>query len=179
MPSGATVRPIKIGASAMAGSELSRVSNRLTPKGAQLAMATFTQPIGRSEANRLLAELLVRASDSAWQRPFVLRITKVALFGDMLGDNDMISDMDLAVEVASPYEGKAYTEAQRQRFKHANRVGETFTNGIAFVVWPYIKVAEYLRDGSRHVRIRSFSELYELECPSRVVFETPKGEPTY
>ena len=83
------------------------------------------------------------------------------------------------VEVASPYEGKAYTEAQRQRFKHANRVGETFTSGIAFVVWPYIKVAEYLRDGSRHVRIRSFSELYELECPSRVVFETPKGEPTY
>ena len=39
------------------------------------------------------------------------------------------------------------------------------------MVWPYIKVADYLRDGSRHVRIRSFSEMYELECPFRIVFE--------
>ena len=91
----------------------------LTVKGTQLAMVSMSQPISRELAEQLLANLLVRAADSAWQRPFVLQVTKVALFGDLLGEDDMISDVDLAVEVASPYEGKAYTEPQRRRFEYA------------------------------------------------------------
>ena len=148
----------------------------LTVKGAKLAMASMTQPIPRAAAEQLLADILVRAADSAWQRPFVLQITKVALFGDMLGDDDMISDVDLAVEVDSPYEGKAYTDAQRKRFKLTGHGDERFGGALAAFVWPYIKVGDYLRDGSRHIRIRSFSELYELECPFKVVFETPEGD---
>lgn len=149
---------------------------RLTPKGTRRAMSTMMQPLTRAAADQLLADLLVRAADSAWQRPFVLRITKVALFGDMLGNADMISDVDLAVEVASPYEMKAYTEAQRQRFEHAKRGGESFTSALALFVWPYIKVADYLRDGSRHVRIRTFSEMYELECAFKLVFDTAESD---
>ena len=147
----------------------------LTDKGARLAMASMTQPIPRVAAEQLLADLLVRAADSAWQRPFVLQITKVAWFGDMLGDGDIISNVDLAVEVASPHEGKAYTDAQQKRFKLAGRGDERFGGALATFVWPYIKVGHYLRDGSRHVRIRSFSEMYELECPFKVVFETRRA----
>ena len=131
----------------------------LVAKGYQLAAAKFAPPITRAVGEQLLAGVLSRAADSASQRPFVFQVTKVALFGSMLGDSPLVSDVDLAVQVRPRFEGTEFDERKQQRIDLAEERGKRFRSMIESVVWPRIELTEFLKAGSRYVSIRSFIEL--------------------
>ena len=149
---------------------------RLTRKGTQLGMASIAPQLRRAVAEQLLAEVIARAADTEAQRPFVYQVTKIALFGSMLGDAPLVSDLDFAMKVDSAFEDEALEDAERRRIELAAHGGKRFRNMVASIVWPRMEVAEYLRAGSKYVKLHSFSELYELECPFRIVYERPEGD---
>ena len=88
----------------------------------------------------------------------------------------LVSDLDLAMKVKSVFTDEALDDAQQRRIESAVQSGKRFRSMVASVVWPRMEVAEYLRGGSRYVKLYSFSEMYELDCPFRIVFERPEGD---
>ena len=143
----------------------------LTVKGRQLASAKFAPQISRSVGEQLLAGVLARAADEGAQREFVFRVTKIALFGSMLGDSAMVSDVDLALAVTPRFDGEEFRARNQQRIDLAERGGKRFRSMIESVVWPRMELTEYLRGGSRYVSMHSFMEMELLKCPFRIVFE--------
>ena len=103
----------------------------------------------------------------------MFQVTKVALFGSMLGDSALVSDVDLAVQIKPRFEGSEFDERNHQRIELAEQGGKRFRTMIEGVVWPRMEVTEFLRAGSRYVSIHSFIELEVLNCPYRIVFELP------
>jgi len=149
----------------------------LAIKGRQLAAAKFAPQISRSVGEQLLAGVLTRAADEDAQRQFVFCVTKIALFGSMLGDSEMVSDVDLALEVTPRFEGDEFRARSQRRIDLAEQGGKRFRSMIASVVWPRMEVTEYLRGGARYVSIHSFMELELLNCPFQIVFEDPGSDP--
>jgi predicted nucleotidyltransferase len=146
----------------------------LTGKGGQLASASFAAPIRRAVGEHLLAGVLDRARDAGAQEAFVFRVTKIALFGSMLGTTPLVSDVDLALQLAPRFDGDQFTLLNQQRIDLAEQSGKRFRSMIESVVWPRLEVSEYLRGGSRYVSIHSFMELELLKCPFHIVFESPQ-----
>ncbi len=148
----------------------------LIAKGRQLAMASFAPPITRSVGEQLLMGVLARAAEAASEHEFVFQITKIALFGSMLGTAPLVSDLDLALEVKPRFDGTEFDELNQQRIELAERGGKHFKSMLAAVVWPRVEVIEFLRGGSRYVSVHSFSELELLKCPYRVVYDSSQGD---
>lgn len=145
----------------------------ITVKGGQLASAFFAPQIPRARGEQLLAGVLVRAADLETQRPFAFRVVKVALFGSMLGDEPLVSDVDLAVELMSPFEGEEWEDIHRKRVEVAEQRGKQFRTRFQSVVWPRREIVEFLRGGNRYISIHSFNELVLLDCPYRIVLQNP------
>ena len=143
----------------------------LVAKGRQFAAASFAPQIARIEGERLLAGVIARAEDSESQRPFVFQITKIALFGSMLGSGPFVSDVDLALAVKPRYQGREFDELNQGRIDLAEQSGKRFKSMIASVVWPRMEITEFLRGGSRHISLHSFTEMELLQCPFRFVYE--------
>ena len=150
----------------------------LTGKGGQLASASFAPQIQRSVAEHLLAGVLDRARDAAAQEAFVFRITKIALFGSMLGTTTLVSDVDLALQLSPKFDGDQFTVLNQQRIDFAEQRGKRFRSMIESVVWPRVEVTEYLRGGSRYVSVHSFMELELLKCPFRTVVDNSRTDRT-
>jgi len=146
----------------------------LTVKGGQLASASFAPQISRAVGERLLAGVIARAADTKAQGSFAFRVVKVALFGSMLVDAPLVSDVDLAVDLKSPYEGKHWDEIHRQRVEVAEQDGKVFRTQLRSIVWPRMEIVEYLRGGHGAVSIHSFNELMLLGCPYQVVLQSPE-----
>jgi hypothetical protein len=144
---------------------------RTAPKGRQLAAAKFAPQISRAAGERLLAAVIARAQDTVAQRPFVFRVSKIALFGSMLGDAPLVSDVDIGLEVETPFDGEQYAENCRTRIESAERSGKRFRTMIESVAWPRTELIQYLRGGERYVSIHSFHELLLLRCPYRLAFD--------
>lgn len=108
----------------------------------------------------------------------MFRITKIVLFGSMLGTEPLVSDVDLALAVVPRFDGREFDERNQQRIDLAQQGGKRFRSMIESVVWPRVELTEYLRGGSRYVSIHSFMELDLLKCPFQVVFEAPRLDMT-
>jgi predicted nucleotidyltransferase len=147
----------------------------VTIRGRLLAAASFAPQISREEGESLLSGVLARAADFDAQRPFAFQVSKVAFFGSMLGTAPMVSDVDIAVELVSPYEGSEYIEVHQRRIELAEMRGKRFSSRFASIVWPRMEAIEFLRGGERYISIHSFAELELLNCPFEIVFEGPSG----
>lgn len=143
---------------------------RMTGKGRQLAAASFAKQIPRSKGDEILAGVLARAADVEAQRPFAFRLVKLALFGSMLGDTMVVSDVDLALHAVPVFDGARHYEAGEVRIKVAEEAGTRFRSRLHSIVWPRQELTEYLRGGDRYVRLHSFAELELLGCQFQLIF---------
>jgi len=150
----------------------------LTVKGTQLGLASFAPRLKRAAAEQLLAAVIARAADTEAQRPFVFQVTKIALFGSMLGDAAFVPELDFAMKVRSAFTDETLAAAEQRRIDLAAHGGKRFQSMVHLIAWPRYEVAEYLKGRARYVKFHSFSELDELGCPFKIVYERPEGDAT-
>ena len=94
----------------------------------------------------------------------------------MLGDVAFVPELDFAMKVRSAFTDETLAAAEQRRIDLAAHGGKRFQSMVHSIVWPRYEVAEYLKGGSRHVKFHSFSELDELGCPFRIVYERRAGD---
>jgi predicted nucleotidyltransferase len=100
----------------------------VTQAGRTLAAATAAKPVTRATAEDALQQFLDRVERVNKDPYFLGRVTKVVLFGSTLkAEIDRLSDVDLAVEVASKE-----TDFDRARVKNYERVEELAIQGHHF-----------------------------------------------
>lgn len=99
------------------------------------------------------------------------------MFGSMLGDAPLVSDVDIGLEIATLLDDEAYAERCRERVEAAKLEGKHFRTMLQRVVWPQVEMFEYLRGGGRYVSVHRFNEMVQLKCPYRIVFDLTGADP--
>jgi predicted nucleotidyltransferase len=145
----------------------------MTAKGGQFAAASFARRISRGSGNEIVAGVLERAADVDAQRHFAFRIVKIALFGSMLEDTPLVSDVDLAVHVLPKFVDARFDQLSQQRIEVAEDAAMRFRSRIHSTVWPRQELTEYIRGGERDVSVHSFTELELLGCRFRILWGQP------
>jgi hypothetical protein len=113
-----------------------------TAKGHALAMATAAPPLKRQTAERLLAEVIMRArainSDSRW----AYRVASLVVFGSVVADKDRPNDVDIGCKLVQRFSGK-----RQQALEEKRRLlkGTRFANVVEWAAWPKLEVLKQLK----------------------------------
>src|SRR5579864_6481225 len=104
------------------------MGRKITQAGHTLSSATAAERITRATAEKALQQFLGRVEQVNNDPYFLGKVTRVVLFGSMLKPEiERLSDVDLAVEVASKAE-----DFDRARVKNYERVEELVRQGHRF-----------------------------------------------
>lgn len=117
---------------------LERVGNVLKPslKGSALAQASAAPPLCRSTAERLVSQVVDRATSINSADIFAYRVRTLVIFGSFLTGADRINDVDVACELVPRWNGEEQDEAEQfSRSLHEGR----FRNASESAAWPNSK----------------------------------------
>jgi predicted nucleotidyltransferase len=150
----------------------------VTQAGRTLAAATAAKRVTRATAEDALQQFLDRVERVNKDPYFLGRVTKVVLFGSMLkAEIDRLSDVDLAVEVASKE-----TDFDRARVKNYERVEELAIQGHHFRnfveqegCW-YWEIFRFLKGQSRVIALADYvvEKTLVLAVPHRFLVGQPE-----
>lgn len=149
---------------------------RTTLKGNQVALATFARPLTRAFATKKLAEFLDRVRHVNKDSYFLFRVTRVVLFGSMLGNGGTVSDVDVAVALApkEPDRDRRFA-AERERVREARRQGRHFSNLVDELSWPQREVHLFLKSRSRAISLHPIDDPILEQCEQRTIYEFGAG----
>lgn len=139
--------------------EAERGSWRITQTGQRLSSATAAKPVGRITAERVLHDFLERVDRVNRDTYFLGRVNRVVLFGSMLRpDVEVLSDVDLAVEIVPKEQNRERLEQQnRQRLEELAERGRTFRNILEVHAYWHREVFRFLKGGSRVVSLADYA----------------------
>lgn len=111
-----------------------------TEKGRRLGVTRANPPITRAKADLLLAELLERVEKVNSNEDLVYKVKNVKIFGSYLSDQDILGDIDVAVQLEKRVTPEKYKFKCQERIKLAHKNGRVFANFIDQLYWPYREV---------------------------------------
>jgi len=160
----------------------------ITAEGQRLSSATAARPVSRATAEKALREFLTRAERVNRDGEFLGRINRVVLFGSMLDEDvDLLSDVDLAVEVLPKISDREELAAKnRRRVERLLADGHAFRNVLEMHFYWYREVFRFLKSRSRVISLADYAAEKSLimNVPHRVllgaeevVAEEPPPEP--
>jgi predicted nucleotidyltransferase len=151
---------------------------QVTQAGQTLSSATAAKRVTRGTAQKALEQFLGRVERVNKDPYFLGKVRKVVLFGSMLKPEiELLSDVDLAVELASKEE-----DFDRARVRNYERVEELAMQGHRFRnfleqegCW-YWEVFGFLKRQSRVIALADYSveKMFVLAVPHRFLL----GQPT-
>lgn len=154
---------------------------RNTMAGNALANATAVPPLSRTDADRLLKELLIRVGivndDPSW----LYRIGKVVVFGSYLNGQEWVGDIDLAIRLdRRPEFAERWPEALLARADAAARRGRRFRGFLDRLAWPETELRRYLRGGIRWLSLHDWTteEPWLQHAAHTVLLEERTSTPT-
>jgi predicted nucleotidyltransferase len=108
-------------------------------------------------------------------RPDLLyRVRRVVLFGSMLTDVPMVSDVDLAVELAPKQaDGEKQRALERAQILEELEFGRTFSSFLQKLLYPRQRVLSFLKARSRVLQIVDPSDGVLKRAKKKVIFEDP------
>ena len=144
---------------------------RVAEKGRALAMASFAPPLKRSTAERKIREFLHRVEIVNGDPYFLYAVSRVVLFGSMLGGADRVGDIDLAVELESKIKDLEQRRAEeRARINGAILSGRRFSNIVEDISWPQREVLLFLKSRSRGLSFHDPDDSVLEKTPTKLLF---------
>ena len=156
----------------------SRGAWKITQAGQTLSSATAAKRITRATAEKALQQFLGRVEQVNTDPYFLGKVTRVVLFGSMLKpETERLSDVDLAVEVASKE-----ADLDRARLKNYERVeklsrqGQHFRNFLEQEGCWYWEVFGFLKGRSRVISLADYTaeKTFVLAVPHRFLLGKPE-----
>jgi hypothetical protein len=116
-----------------------------------VAQATAARPLTRPTAEKVLADIILRAKTVNRQKMFAYRVEKLVVFGSYVKGQARLNDADVGVRLTRAGTGDAQRHAEQRR--RAAR-GADFRNISHWAIWPKLEVLRFLRSRSRDGRFR-------------------------
>lgn len=145
----------------------------LTDMGHSLRNASAAKPIHRKTANRLLQQFLERVREVNTNEYYLYRVQDVQVFGSYLSDKPRISDIDLAINVQSKFEGQQRLQVEKERSRLAEERGKHFNTYYDYRAYPRSEVYIFLRNKSRSLALHNIDEPQELGASTKVLYTYP------
>jgi predicted nucleotidyltransferase len=144
---------------------------RAADKGRSLALASFGQPLKRSTAERKIREFLHRVQIVNGDPYFLYAVSRVVLFGSMLGEADRVGDIDLVVDLESKIENLVQRRTEeRARINGAILSGRRFSNIVDDISWPQREVFLFLKSRSRGLSFHDSDDSVLEKTPTKQLF---------
>lgn len=162
--------------SKMAGIDGEQRWFHVTDQGQSFANASAAAPISRKTADRVLREFMDRVARANSNAEFVYKIESVVLFGSMLGDQERLGDVDLAIELRPrESEDKQFQARCKDRCRLAEVAGRRFGSIFEWAIWPSTEIFLFLKSRSRSLSLHPLSELEEMKGVSyRILLGDPE-----
>lgn len=143
----------------------------LTMKGAALQLASAAKPIKRATAERLVQEIIERATAINAEPSYLYRVTKLLVFGSYLTDSPTLGDVDIAVEltpkIADPDE---FSAAAFKYTSDAAAAGKRFSSFFQRLFWPQEEIERTLKN-SPYVSLHPTTDGVLKTAATRVIYE--------
>lgn len=143
-----------------------------TPQGNALANASAARPIKRSTAEALIQGVIERARAINADDTYVFGVRSITAFGSYVGTNELLGDVDLAVDLFAKHPDPSKRDAAMLRYSELARAnGRHFRSTVEAIMAPQIDVLAALRARSRHISLHDRSELQHLpDVVTREIF---------
>ncbi len=128
-----------------------------TLKGGQLINASAMKPIKRASAEKAVAAFLGRCDELDIDPYWLYRVKRVSVFGSYITDKERLGDLDLVVELERK-NPETFIEDSKRRSHEARMNGRAFRNIVEELCWSEIEVKQFLRSGSKYLRMHELSD---------------------
>ena len=136
---------------------------RCTPEGREIQRSSRKR-LTRAKAEQILAHLVSRAHEVNANDRYVKRVETMVVFGSFLGDNPMIGDVDVAVELRPKFEDPREQDEAEKAARQRAPVARTFIDSL---FWPKIEVMRTLKARSPVL------ELHDIDIVKSVLQRDP------
>ena len=137
------------------------------PGGSRLCNALFIKRIERTKADKMLADLIERASAINARPDLAVGIGKIRVFGSYLTRKRDLGDIDLVVEYVRKAPGGEFVEWSLRR---ARESGRQFSNFGEELLFGEREVALLLRNRNAYLSLHTLDEMKSIKARSRVIF---------
>jgi predicted nucleotidyltransferase len=143
-------------------------THALTPEGIRLCTKKFMPRINRAKADRLVAELLKRATEVNRRGDLTHHIASIHVFGSYLTDSDTLGDIDITIDLERRHDDwEQHTAANQARIKALGGHSLSLVDRLFFGEH---EVQRLLKGRVRHLSVHSLSEVKEIGTPYRQIF---------
>ena len=150
----------------------------ITQAGQTLSSATAAKRVTRATAEKALQQFLGRVEQVNTDPYFLAKVTRVVLFGSMLKpETDRLSDVDLAVELASKEADRNRARVKNyERVEKLARQGQHFRNFVEQEGCWYWEVFGFLKGRSRVISLADYAveKTFVLAVPHRFLIGLPE-----
>jgi hypothetical protein len=128
-----------------------------TLKGGQLINASAMKPITRASAEKAVAAFLGHCDELDVDPYWLYRVKRVRVFGSYITDKERLGDVDLVVELERK-NPETFIEDSKRRSHEAQMKGRVFRNIVDEICWSEIEAKQFLRSGSKYLRMHELSD---------------------
>lgn len=144
----------------------------LTVRGGALRNASARKPVRRATAERHLALLLERVEEVSANDELLYEVHEVLLFGSMLTDLEIVSDVDVAVGlVAKTDDPERFEGWANERIQAAAVAGRRFSSLVDQIGWPRQEVMVLLKGRSPVLSLTTAGDRVLETTPSKALYE--------
>ena len=143
-----------------------------TIKGNSLSMASAAKPILRKTAEKILEDFLKRVKEVNENNYYLFYVEKVIVFGSILGSNEKLGDIDIAIElVPKEKDSGKHMEFIKQRAYDAVEHGRYFPNFLDQLLWARTEVKMFLKSRSRSISLHETNDPILKQIEYKVIYE--------
>lgn len=147
---------------------------RLTKLGEDFARASGAKRLKRETAAQTLESFMSRVAEVNDDPRFLVRVTRVVVYGSYVRGEETVGDLDIAVDYESKLTGEERKEAFKKHFKASGRIGR----GVLDVwQWPELEVKLFLKNRKRTISLHSFYDFQTMPKAENFSYEVLLGDP--
>lgn len=147
---------------------------KLTKLGEEFARASGAKRLKRDTAAQTLVSFMSRVAEVNADPRFLVRVTRVVVYGSYVRGEETVGDLDIAVDYESKLTGEERKEAFKKHFKASGRIGR----GVLDVwQWPELEVKLFLKNRKRTISLHSFYDFQTMPKAENFSYEVLLGDP--
>lgn len=139
----------------------------------RIAAASCAKPVSRKVATKHLDALMERVKVVNESVDYFFYVPKVAIFGSYFEGKDVVSDVDIAIEVEKrpEYADLNYSDYEKLAHAKASNVDRYWSDYDEMVDWPKREVWLYLKNKSRVIGFCRYSTYKSLNTGGKDIYE--------
>lgn len=149
---------------------------KLTKLGKNFAQASGAKRLKREAATQALESFMSRVTEVNADPRFLVRITRVVIFGSYVRGEETVGDLDLAVDYESKItvNDKDRHKIYSEYFKASGRTSPSFIDEWE---WPKLEVKLLLKSRKRIISLHDFYEFQVMPKADNFSYEVLLGDP--